>query len=160
MRTWSLRMAILGLIAAIALVGSAIAKPKSTDKPVFAALSGKNEISPTGEKRAGDLDGVGSFSAVIRKASNELCYGLTVQGISAPVAAHIHKAKRNKNGPIVIPLTPPSSGDPGTSSGCASADAALLRDIRKHPRRYYANVHTADFPGGAVRGQLFKRGPR
>ena len=160
MRTWSLRMAILGLIAAIALVGSAIAKPKSTDKPLFASMSGKKEISATGQKRAGDLDGVGSFSAVIRKASNEFCYGLTVQGISAPVAAHIHKAKRNKNGPIVIPLTPPSSGDPGTSSDCVTADAALLRDIRKHPNRYYANVHTGDFPGGAVRGQLFKRGPR
>jgi hypothetical protein len=160
MRTWSLRMAIFSLIAAIVLVGSAIAKPKSTDKPLFASMSGKNEISATGKKRAGDLDGLGSFSAVVHQATNELCYGLTVQGISAPAAAHIHKAKRNKNGPIVIPLTPPSAGDPGTSSGCVNADSDLLRDIRKHPSRYYANVHTTDFPGGAVRGQLFKRGPR
>jgi hypothetical protein len=27
-------------------------------------------------------------------------------------------------------------------------------DVLAHPGDYYVNVHTADFPGGAVRGQL------
>jgi hypothetical protein len=122
---------------------------------LFAQLRGTKEISPSGKRRAGDLDGRGSFAALIHK-DQKFCFGITVTGIGTPIAAHIHKGKRGKNGPIVIPLTAPSTGDPGASSGCVDADASLLADIRKHPRRYYANVHTTDFPGGAVRGQLFQ----
>jgi hypothetical protein len=57
-----------------------------------------------------------------------------------------------------VPLTPhPSGGDPGASSGCVTVDAALSRAILKNPHKFYANVHTAAFGGGAVRGQLFRK---
>jgi hypothetical protein len=123
---------------------------------VHATMTGKNEISPTtGKKRAGDLDGFGVFAATVE--GGQLCFGITVGGIADPSAAHIHAAKRGKNGGIVIPLTPiPTTGNPGASGGCVSADAALLAAIRKHPSRYYANVHTGDFLNGAIRGQLRK----
>jgi len=120
----------------------------------FAVLSGKKEISPTtGKKGAGDLDGRGTFSGLVDRGQT-FCFGITVTGLDTPILAHIHKGRRGENGPIVIPLTPPSGGDPGASSGCVSADPNLLADISKHPKRYYANVHTNAFPGGAVRGQL------
>ncbi len=35
----------------------------------------------------------------------------------------------------------------------------LARDLLRHPNRFYWNVHTAEFPGGAIRDQVFaKRG--
>jgi hypothetical protein len=37
------------------------------------------------------------------------------------------------------------------------ADPALVKDIADHPSAFYANLHTAQFPGGAVRRQLFGR---
>ena len=58
-------------------------------------------------------------------------------------------------GPIVIHLTAP--GADGTSSGCVSADPALIKAIRQNPENYYINVHTLPLYGaGAVRAQLSK----
>jgi CHRD domain len=52
----------------------------------------------------------------------------------------------------------PESGNPGSSAGCTDVSRSLIRQIRRNPGRFYVNVHTADFPDGAVRGQLFARG--
>jgi len=124
--------------------------------PLFAALNGKNEIAQDGTKGAGDRNGAGSFSAVI--SGRQLCYGLAVRDIADPVAAHIHRGGPNKNGPIVVPLTKPNAGSPGHSSNCTMLKAQLVRQIRGNPGRFYVNVHTTDFPDGAIRGQLFSRG--
>ena len=32
----------------------------------------------------------------------------------------------------------------------------LIRRIVRRPRRYYVNVHTTPFPGGAIQGPLHK----
>ena len=72
---------------------------------------------------------------------------------------HVHRGRPNTNGDIVVPLTAPTSGDPGTSAGCVNVASALLQEITKHPIRFYVNVHTSDFPDGALRGQLH-RAPR
>jgi hypothetical protein len=130
--------------------GSAVTQKRA----LFAVLTGRKEIDPvTGKRNAGDPDGRGSFTAIID--GTQLCFGLTVKNLDTPVAAHIHKARANQNGPIVVPLTQPTTGDPGASSGCVTIAADLAAAILKNPHKYYANVHTATFPGGAARGQLF-----
>jgi hypothetical protein len=120
---------------------------------LFAVLTGKKEVDVDGNKGVGDPDGRGTFTATID--GTQLCFGLTVKNIDMPAAAHIHKGRRNVFGDVVVPLTPPSSGDPGASSGCVAVDGALAAAILKNPHKYYANVHTAPFGGGAIRGQLF-----
>jgi hypothetical protein len=122
---------------------------------LFADLNGRNELDPkTLQPGAGDPDGFGSASFTFD--GNQLCFGITVANIDTPTAAHIHKGRKFENGDIVVPLTTiPMSGDPGASGGCVTvSNAALAADIQAHPKAYYANVHTAAFPGGAVRGQL------
>jgi CHRD domain len=120
---------------------------------LFAHLSGRKEISmTTGERGAGDPDGFGSASFTFD--GDRVCFGITVANLDAPVMAHIHRGGRSVNGPVVVPLTQPATGDPGASSGCVAIDAALAAEIQANPRGFYANVHTTAFPNGAVRGQL------
>jgi CHRD domain len=120
---------------------------------LFAQLSGRNEISATtGERGAGDPDGFGSASFTFD--GGQVCFGITVANLDAPVMAHIHRGRKTENGPVVVPLTPPTTGDPGASSGCVAIDPALAAEIQANPRGFYANVHTGAFQAGAVRGQL------
>jgi hypothetical protein len=128
---------------------------------LFAQLSGRNEISTTtGQRGAGDPDGFGSASFTFD--GDQVCFGITVANLDAPVAAHIHKGGRNENGDIVVPLTQPATGDPGASSGCVALNAPALvataAEIQANPRGFYANVHTTAFTAGAVRGQLKRLG--
>jgi hypothetical protein len=122
--------------------------------PLFAVLLGGNEVSDDGQANAGDLDGVGS--ATVLFADTTLCFGITVNNLDAPTAAHIHQERAGVNGSIVVPLTAPATGDPGASSGCIpDVDPDLVEEIRTHPGEFYVNVHTEKFRSGAVRGQLF-----
>jgi CHRD domain len=134
------------------------ATAKLEKRALFAVLTGRKEVDANGNRRVGDPDGRGSFTAIID--GTQLCFGITVTNLDQPVAAHIHKGRSNQAGPIVVPLVPPApppAGDPGATSGCVSVDAALAAAILKNPHKYYANVHTTAFPGGAVRGQLFRK---
>jgi hypothetical protein len=74
-----------------------------------------------------------------------------VENIQAANAAHIHTGAAGSAGDVAIPLEAPAQG---TSKSCSPADAQVLRDIQQNPANYYVNVHNAEFPQGAVRGQL------
>lgn len=162
------RIAVVLLAATLpvaVLVGGSLAaaKPDSGKsqaggkkaKVLFAAMSGRKEVDAQGNKRVGDPDGWGSFTALID--DGQLCYGYAVGNIDAPVAAHIHKGSPSTAGGVVLPLDTPDSGDPGAVSGCTAITAELAAAILKNPRKYYVNVHTGPFPGGAVRGQLGRK---
>ena len=92
--------------------------------------------------------GSGTASITIRVGLARLCHTLTVSGLTNVSAAHIHLGS---TGAVVVPLTTPTTG---TSSGCATVDRALLRQIVASPSAYYVNVHTQTFPNGQVQGTL------
>jgi hypothetical protein len=152
-KRWPVAALALCAMLVLALPTAASARVK----PLFAVLAGTNEIANNGMRGVGDPDGGGSFTGVID--GRELCYGIALKDIGAPMAAHIHRGGKNKNGPVVIPLEHPTSGDPGSSSGCVTIKAKLARAIRRHPGRYYVNIHNAKYRDGAARGQLFARNP-
>jgi hypothetical protein len=153
-----MRLRRLALLTAVA-VSVILVLPNvafAARNPLFAALNGQNEISEDGERGAGDGNGAGSFSAVIK--GQQLCYGLAVRDIGNPTMAHIHRGGRNTNGPILVTLTHPETGNAGASSGCMMISQRLIAQIRRNPGRFYVNVHNSAYPDGAVRGQLFSRG--
>jgi hypothetical protein len=101
----------------------------------------------------GDPDGSGTAYFWLNHGQGEICYELWVEDIQPARAAHIHVASIDSPGPVVVPLEAPASG---MSSGCASVDRELIKAILHNPENYYVNVHNAEYPGGAVRGQLSK----
>jgi hypothetical protein len=115
-------------------------------RPYMIELEGEQE-----RPVIGDLDGMGHAWIRVNPGLGQVCYELHVSGIAPAAAAHIHRAPAGAPGPVVVPLAPPTDG---TSSGCVAVSRDLARDLLRDPSGFYVNVHNADFPGGALRGQL------
>jgi hypothetical protein len=134
---------------AIGILALAIASTASAGgRPLSADLSGSNEVPPVS---TGDPDGTGTANLTLNQGQEEICLEVEVQNISTPILQHIHRGAAGTNGPIVVDFTQLLSqgGD-----GCVSASRDLVKEIRQNPEGFYFNVHTGDFLGGAVRGQL------
>ena len=114
---------------------------------ISATLTGAAEVPGPG-----DPDGSGTARVTLNPGEGEVCFNLEVDNIGAATASHIHVGGATVAGPVVVTLAPPPSG--GSSTACVSADRELVLEIRKNPSEYYVNVHNAEFPGGAIRGQL------
>ena len=102
------------------------------------------------EPGPGDPDGTGFITLTLNQGKGEICFELTLSGIDAATAGHIHKAPAGDFGSVFVPLF----GSEGPGAKCVSATKAQIREIRKNPEMFYVNVHTAAYPNGAVRGQL------
>ena len=123
-----------------------------------AGLNGANEVPGPG-----DPDGRGL--ALVETGRQRVCFALGWTGIAPPIFAHIHVGPAGVAGPVVVLFfdVPELAGAPtaalpptiAAAGGCVDGqDPALLRDIRRHPAGYYANIHNLDFVPGAIRGQL------
>lgn len=139
--------AIMALSAFIA-VPSAAEHVASGGTVLVATLTGAAE-----RPGPGDPDGSGSLRVTVNPGQKRICFELTVADITAPTAAHIHIAPPTAPGPIVIPFPAPPLG---ASSGCVDVTSRNAAQLIAKPADYYFNVHNAEFPGGAIRGQLAK----
>src|SRR5262245_5396199 len=103
----------------------------------------------------GDPDGSGSATITLNPGTGQVCWVINVSGITLPAAAaHIHEAPVGVAGPVDVGLSAPDAD--GIASGCAAVSREEIKEIIQHPEEYYVNVHTSDFPAGALRGQLSK----
>lgn len=149
MKKFAILPMILIMIAMLAFPGAAAAG----GRPFSTTLTGEAEVTAAGVPNQGDLDGTGTAHITLNQGQGEICYELSVSGIAPATAAHIHVGASTTTGPVVVPLAAPTNG---SSSGCATVDAALIKAIRQNPENYYVNVHNAEYPAGALRGQLSK----
>jgi CHRD domain len=141
------RVAIRAAVAAAMLTVSALTASAAMSPVVSARMTGKAEAPKKGEEN-------GSGFAVIRlnAAKGTVCWEFkNVKGVAKPNAAHIHKAPKGKAGPVVVPF-----GATYKAKGCTKATKAIITAIESHPGAYYVNIHNAEYPGGAIRGQLVR----
>jgi CHRD domain len=142
-------MRSLTVVAVLAAMLVLTAPASGAVKRLVANMSGAQETAP-----GGDPNGTGTAKLRLNRAEKRVCYTIRVQNIDGVVAAHIHRGAKGVAGGIEVELIGgPRSGSRFT--GCAEDVAkSLIREILRRPRRFYVNVHTGAFPGGAVRGQL------
>ena len=140
------------LFAAITVTTALIATSavaQTGGRKLQTAMTGAAEVPGPG-----DTDGTGSAQITVNSGQNKVCYKLRVANIAAGTMAHIHEGAPTVAGPVKVTLGKPGAN--GMSSGCVTVPRALAMDIAKRPADYYVNIHNAEFPNGAVRGQLAK----
>jgi hypothetical protein len=132
------------LLAGAAAIGLALSPALAAATDLHAMLKGAEETG------GGDADGTGELKAEVDAESGDFCYSLDAKQTAAPVAAHIHEGAAGSDGPPVITITVTGT----ESDQCVAVEPDLLKAIIANPAGYYANVHTGDYPKGAIRGQL------
>ncbi len=110
-----------------------------------AAMTGAQEVPPTGSA------GTGTAVAFLHEPDNRLVYIVNSTGLANVSAAHFHQGAVGVNGPVVVGFTGSAGTYCGVSQRLTTAQLAAL-----NADGFYANIHTAAFPGGEIRGQLRK----
>lgn len=156
----------LGIAVALA-VGLLFGQPDAQAGPqnFNAALSGKQEVPPAATKARGQA----SFK--VSKDSTFIQFRLNVANIRNVTMAHIHLAPAGANGPVVawlLPSEPPPQLIEGRSQGTLAAGlitaanlvgplaGQTINDLIEAMAAgdAYVNVHTSQYPGGEIRGQI------
>jgi hypothetical protein len=140
---------VLGAAAALAVAGVVAAAPTT----LSATLAGVTEGS-----QPGDPDGSGSATVMLDPAAGTACWNMTASGIGTVNQSHIHVGAAGTSGDVVVPLD--VDGFDASTEGCTSnVEASVLQGIIDNPAGYYVNLHTGEFPAGAIRGQLAAGSP-
>ncbi|WP_203337740.1 CHRD domain-containing protein [Nocardioides limicola] len=149
------------LVLGLSLTGAASASPGH----YTAHLSGGEEVAPV------DTRATGQTTFRLNADGTELSYRLIVANIENVTQAHIHLAPAGVNGPVVAwlyPASSPAQPIPGRSNGVLATGVITsanlvgplaghdLSDLIEHLEagNAYVNVHTSQYPGGEIRGQI------
>lgn len=142
-------LTIASTAAALALAGCATLEEEAVDAVAHsynATLTGAQEVG------GGDPDGTGRAEITVADNLDQVCWELSgISNIATPTAAHIHQGAAGTNGPPVFTLT---KSNEGRWQGCQSDSEWDQKALEANPAGFYVNVHNAEYPGGAIRGQL------
>jgi len=167
-----------GLAALLVVSGAGVAVAQNTTTQEYdAELSGSFEIGPINNNTGAILtNGRGKLNLVVEKNAAE--YSLSYSGLTSNVTqAHIHFGKVHDaggifvflctnlgNGPAGTPACPPGGGTVTGTITAASIIAVPAQNVTAGnfdvllealaSDTAYANVHTTNFPGGEIRGQV------
>lgn len=152
----ALGIAIAALAATSSSGGSAATtSEETTEKPTTtkyrASLTTRAEVpKPTGARTGAG----GTFTVPLTESSGSysIAWTLTFKNLTGRAqAAHIHKGKPGKAGPVLVTLCGPcKSGRKGKARISKTIASAMKAGTA------YVNVHTAKNPAGEIRGQIRK----
>ncbi|MFF4549887.1 CHRD domain-containing protein [Streptomyces sp. NPDC001435] len=146
-------------VAAAAIPAAAGESRTGKETTILAAsLRGANEVPVEGGPAVGDKDG--AALEFIEVKGDKVSVAVAWRGTGRPTDLHIHQGAKGTNGGVRINfgklLGKAPQGRHSLTGTVTVNDPALLKQLTEDPGSFYANLHTAKFPGGAVRGQLHK----
>ena len=159
------RLIVILAVFALFVAGAVPALSANGPSNFRAHLSGAEEVPPA------DTPAQGQAIFKLSADGTELHYKLIVANIENVTQAHIHLAPVGQNGGVVAwlyPAGPPAQLILGRSPGVLAAGTITGDDLVGElagqslddlidaikAGNAYVNVHTAQFPGGEVRGQI------
>ncbi len=133
------------LVAGAALTGCSVMNKQSSLVAFTTQLRGANEVP------ANASTGSGSVDAVFDTSTNLLRWKVNYTRLSGPATAgHFHgPAAIGANAGVALGWASPVRSPMDGSATLTPAQAADLM-----AGRWYANIHTAAYPAGEVRGQM------
>lgn len=113
-----------------------------------ATLNGQSEVPPKMTSAAGTVE------ATLDTVTRKLDYHASWTGLSGPATtAHFHgPAEAGASAKVAVPW---GDNPPTPFTGTATLTEAQAADLIAG--RWYVNVHTAQNPGGEIRGQVTKQ---
>jgi hypothetical protein len=132
----------------VAVAGCGMMQPEKKMDIYEATLTGAQEVPPNASA------GRGMAEIQYDSSKSTLSWKVTYSGLSGPVTgAHIHgPAAVGANAGIVVPFSNVSAQP---IQGQATITPAQFGDLAAN--LWYVNLHTAQAPGGEIRGQLRRR---
>jgi CHRD domain/Calx-beta domain len=106
------------------------------------------------QQREGNPSATGIARLTFDPVSAKLSYTISVQGIGGqPTQTHLHPGEPADDGLGVLAnlQSPP---DNGSVNGTTAFGRLAMLPIHEHPERFYAQVHSANYFTGAIRGQF------
>ena len=137
-------------LAVVVLVVPALSLAGRNTIEVTAKLKGQNEVPGPGSNK-----GKGDASVFLKAKKEKVCFNLEVSKLDTITAGHIHKGTADVAGPVKVTLIDSQVQGTGTYEGCVeNVKSKLIKKIAAAPEKFYVNIHTLDYPEGAIRGQL------
>jgi hypothetical protein len=139
-------------LAVLALAVPALSAAGNNTTELQAKLKGKNEVPGPGSPK-----GKAEMHIFVKPTQKKVCFNFEVSKLDPITAGHIHKGDSETAGPVKVTLFEDETGLDGTGNyeGCVkNLKKTLLKKIVKAPEKFYVNLHTLDYPDGAIRGQL------
>jgi hypothetical protein len=125
-----------------------IPPPKSVTYSI--SLSGAGGVSGTYPAPAGAPNGSGLAVISVNAPRGELCWQFSqLKNVTAPTVARIYRLAGPTTWRYGYEL-----GRPFKSSGCLPENSGFLGFLGAKPQQLWVSIQTAQFPGGAVRGQV------
>lgn len=117
---------------------------------VSATLNAANEV----QTPAVVSPATGTLTGDYNSNTNVLTYNINWTNLTADVSGmHFHgPASATENAGVLLPITPATTSATGSTSGTATLTDAQETDMLAG--KWYANIHTSNFPAGEIRGQI------
>ncbi len=144
------RIGMLGALASgVVLAGCATVEEavvQKTAETYHATLTGAQEVG------GGDADGYATAQVSVADRADQICYDINdIRNLSDIIAIHVHRGAPGVDGPPVWTL---AKANEGGWKGCTDKAEWMQDAFENRFRNYYVNVHTTEYPNGAIRGQL------